>query len=95
MTSSLIEGTIINTSTSQDMTDSGVVEQQKSYKERTISATDEEDITYSRITSSSADDNDPQYRLRNQSVCEEIQEDLVDSPQQERINSSTTVNFFL
>ncbi|XP_055644823.1 RB1-inducible coiled-coil protein 1 isoform X2 [Toxorhynchites rutilus septentrionalis] len=90
MASSVTEGTLILTSTSQDMTDSGVAEQQKSYKERTTSATDEEDITYSRITSSCADESDLQCRLRNQSVCEEVQEDLIDSPQQETITSSTT-----
>ncbi|XP_065084238.1 RB1-inducible coiled-coil protein 1 isoform X2 [Ochlerotatus camptorhynchus] len=86
--SPLMEDSAIQSSTSRDMIDSGVVEQQKStYKERNISVTDEEDIVYS--VSGSVDEGDQQqHQLRFQSVCEEEHDDPAE--QQDSSNSNTT-----
>lgn len=94
ITSPLLEDSAIKSSTSRDMIDSGVVEQQKSvYKERNISVTDEEDVAYCGSTSASVDDNE-QQRLRYQSVCEEEQDDLAEEIEESN-SSNTTVNFYL
>lgn len=89
--SPLMEDSAIQSSTSRDMIDSGVVEQQKStYKERNISVTDEEDVVYS--ASGSVDEGDQQqqqHRLRYQSVCEEEQDEPAE--QQDSNNSNTTL----
>lgn len=91
--SPLMEDSAIQSSTSRDMIDSGVVEQQKStYKERNISVTDDEDVVYS--ASGSVDEGDQQqHQLRYQSVCEEEHDDPAE--QQDSNNSNTTVNFYL
>lgn len=95
ITSPLMDDSAIKTSTSRDMIDSGVVEQQKStYKERNISVTDDEDVAYCGSASASAEDINQQQRLRYQSVCEEEQDDLAEEPQESN-NSNTTVNFYL
>lgn len=93
--SPLMEDSAIKSSTSRDMIDSGVVEQQKStYKERNISITDDEDMVYS--ASGSVDDGDQrQQRLRYESVCEEEHDNPPEPSQPDSINSNTTVNFFL
>lgn len=92
--SPLLEDSAINSSTSRDMIDSGVVEQQKStYKERNISVTDDEDVVYSGNVGASAVEDDPR-RLRPQSFCEEEQDELQE--QQENSNTNnTTVKFYL
>ncbi|XP_058447461.1 RB1-inducible coiled-coil protein 1 isoform X2 [Malaya genurostris] len=93
ITSQLMEDSaIIKTSTSRDMIDSGVVEQQKStYKERNISVTDDEDVAYGAIAGVGIDDSEPD-RLRYQSVCEEEQDELTEDVQPESISSNTTVS---
>ncbi|XP_021700951.1 RB1-inducible coiled-coil protein 1 isoform X3 [Aedes aegypti] len=89
--SPLMEDSAIKSSTSRDMIDSGVVEQQKStYKERNISVTDDEDVVYS--ASGSLDDGDhQQQRLRYESVCEEEHDNPSDPSQQDSNNSNTTL----
>lgn len=89
-----LEDSAIQSSTSRDMIDSGVVEQQKStYKERNISVTDEEDIVYS--ASGSVDEADQlQHRLRHQSVCEERQDDPADQQDSNNSNTTLTENYF-
>lgn len=93
--SPLMEDSAIKSSTSRDMIDSGVVEQQKStYKERNISVTDDEDLVYS--ASGSVDEADQQQQLlRYESVCEEDQDSSSEPPQHDSNNSNTTVNFYL
>nr|XP_029724864.1 RB1-inducible coiled-coil protein 1 isoform X4 [Aedes albopictus] len=88
--SPLMEDSAIKSSTSRDMIDSGVVEQQKStYKERNISITDDEDMVYS--ASGSVDDGDQrQQRLRYESVCEEEHDNPPEPSQPDSINSNTT-----
>ncbi|XP_062546074.1 RB1-inducible coiled-coil protein 1 isoform X2 [Armigeres subalbatus] len=88
--SPLMEDSAIKSSTSRDMIDSGVVEQQKStYKERNISVTDDEDLVYS--ASGSVDEADQQQQLlRYESVCEEDQDSSSEPPQHDSNNSNTT-----
>lgn len=92
--SPLMEDSAIQSSTSRDMIDSGVVEQHKSsYKERNISVTDEEDVVYS--ASGSVDEGDRnQHRLRYQNVCDEKQDDPVGQQDSNNSNTTLTENYF-
>lgn len=89
--SPLMEDSAIKSSTSRDMIDSGVAEQQKSsYKERNVSITDDEDMVYS--ASGSVDDGDQrQHRFRYESVCEEEHDNPSEPSQPDSINSNTTL----
>lgn len=86
LVSPLMEDSAIKSSTSRDMIDSGVVDQNQQnqqqrislYKERNISVTDDEDVGYgggAGSASASVDESDSQQqqhsRLRYESVCEE------------------------
>lgn len=102
LVSPLMEDSAIKSSTSHDMVDSGVVEQQtqqqriSSYKERNISVTDDEDVGYgggAGSASASVDESDSQQqtRLRYESVCEEEhQEDEVVDQQPAPESANTT-----
>lgn len=94
-----MEDSAIKSSTSRDMIDSGVVEQNQknqqerisTYKERNISVTDDEDVGYgggAGSASASVDESDSQQqqqqtRLRYESVCEEEQPEEEDEHEQE------------
>uniref|UniRef100_A0A1Q3F2E3 RB1-inducible coiled-coil protein 1 n=1 Tax=Culex tarsalis TaxID=7177 RepID=A0A1Q3F2E3_CULTA len=91
-TGKLEEDSAIKSSTSRDMIDSGVVEQNlqnlhqqriSTYKERNISVTDDEDVGYgggAGSASASVDESEQQQqtRLRYESVCEEEQPEEVE-----------------
>lgn len=96
-----MEDSAIKSSTSRDMIDSGVVEQNlqnqhqqriSTYKERNISVTDDEDVGYgggAGSASASVDESDSQQqtRLRYESVCEEEQpEDEEEREQQDVVD---------
>lgn len=98
-----MEDSTIKSSTSRDMIDSGVVEQNQknqqerisTYKERNISVTDDEDVGYgggAGSASASVDESDSQQqqqtRLRYESVCEEEQPEEEDEHEQELADQS-------
>lgn len=91
--SPMMDDSAINISSSRDMIDSGVVEQQKSTrKERNISVsvTDDEDVVYS--VSGSVDEGDQQQQLlRYESLCEEDLDSSSDQPEHDSNTSNTTL----